>query len=260
MTFRLDIAPNRAHASDTDDGTNCTASSTAATITLAPDELPTLDQLADELFRDEAESAGDFAQQRSDPQTEDAPHEHADHYMLDAATAELIAAHGQLLRLETELQAKLAAARYGEREQRALSEMHARLQADFDNFRRRSERERADNRQALVGEVVNRLLPLADNFSRAARIGGEALNPEGFRRFATGVDLIGKQLDEVLASYGVEPIAAVGEIFDPHIHEAVAVERVAGHAPNTIFEEIVRGYRLGDTLLRAALVKVVAAS
>lgn len=244
------------------DDTNADANPTTETLTIAPDDLPTLDQLADELFRDEAAPVEQqrSASQSTEPRTSRASHEDEDQDALDTATAELIAAHGALHRLEAELQAKLAAAQHGERERLALAEAHARLQSDFDNFRRRSERDRVENEQALVGAVVNRLLPLADNFDRAAQIGEEALNPEGFRQFAVGVDLIGKQLGEVLASYGVVPVAAVGEIFDPHVHEAVAVEQVAGLAPNTIFEEIVRGYRLGDTLLRAALVKVVAGS
>lgn len=260
MTLRHNSASHRDLFSH--DDRDADANSITETLMIAPGDLPTLDQLADELFRDEA---APVEQQRSalhstEPPTSRASHEHEERDALDSATAELIAAHGALHRLEAELQAKLAAAQHGEQERLALAEAHARLQADFDNFRRRSERDREENQQALVGAVVNRLLPLADNFSRAAQMGEEALDLGGFRQFAVGVDLIGKQLDEVLASYGVVPVAAVGEIFDPHVHEAVAVEQVAGLAPNTIIEEIVRGYRLGDTLLRAALVKVVAGS
>jgi molecular chaperone GrpE len=72
------------------------------------------------------------------------------------------------------------------------------------------------------------------------------------------VELIGKQLNEVLESFGVQPIAAVGERFDPHIHEAVVTETTDEYEADTVIEELARGYRIGDRLLRPAMVKVAA--
>jgi molecular chaperone GrpE len=103
------------------------------------------------------------------------------------------------------------------------------------------------------------LLLIADNFRRALEISAETEKSEEFKQFALGIELIRKQLDDVLSSYGVEPVPAVGEVFDPHVHEAIATEKTGEVPPNTILEEIVRGYRLGDKLLRPAMVKVAAA-
>ena len=77
-----------------------------------------------------------------------------------------------------------------------------------------------------------------------------------FRHFLSGVDLIYKQLNGVLDALGVKPIAAVGEQFNPHIHEAVVTEATDDYEPDTVMQEIVAGYRLGDKLIRPALVKV----
>ena len=167
------------------------------------------------------------------------------------AVAELVATRSELRRIEGELQKS-------EAERDATLGSQARLQADFDNYRKRSERDRAEARQVLIGEVVEKLLPVVDNFRRAVEaqnaIGGDELS-----QFVVGVELIRKQLDDVLCSYGVEPIMAVGEIFDPHCHEAIATEARTDIPPGTILEEVVRGYRIGEKLLRPAAVKVAVA-
>jgi molecular chaperone GrpE len=99
-----------------------------------------------------------------------------------------------------------------------------------------------------------------DNLTRAldAERSVEGSESEEFRHFLHGVQLISKQLAEVLESFGVQPIAAVGERFDPHIHEAVVTEPSDEHEPDTVVEELARGYRIGDRLLRPAMVKVAA--
>jgi molecular chaperone GrpE len=99
-----------------------------------------------------------------------------------------------------------------------------------------------------------------DNLSRAvdAERSVETSESAEFRHFLHGVQLISKQLSEVLESFGVQPIAAVGERFDPHIHEAVVTEPSDEHEPDTVVEELARGYRIGDRLLRPAMVKVAA--
>jgi len=86
----------------------------------------------------------------------------------------------------------------------------------------------------------------------------ETTESKEFRHFLHGVELINKQLNEVLESLGVQPIAAVGERFDPHVHEAVACESSDEYEPDTVIEELTRGYRIGERLLRPAMVKVAA--
>src|ERR1700730_4669740 len=134
----------------------------------------------------------------------------------------------------------------------------ARRQADFDNFRKRIERERSETYNRSVADLVAKLLPVLDNLRRAVdtEASVEATESDEFRHFLNGVDLIHKQLSGVLEALGVKPVSAVGEVFDPHVHEAVVTEETDEHEPDTVIQEIVRGYRLGDKLLRPALVKV----
>lgn len=160
--------------------------------------------------------------------------------------AELIASRAELKRL----QVALAEA------QEAL----ARRQADFDNYRKRIERERGEAHNRVVAEVARKLLPVVDNLARAldTERSVEAGESKEFRHFLHGVELISKQLNDVLESFGVQPIASVGERFDPHVHEAVVTEASDEHEPDTVIEEMARGYRIGDRLLRPAMVKVAA--
>jgi molecular chaperone GrpE len=102
------------------------------------------------------------------------------------------------------------------------------------------------------------LLPVLDNLQRAldAERVVEVKESEEFRHFLHGVELINRQLGGVLESLGIQVIPTVGERFDPHVHEAVATEETAAHEPDTVTQEMQRGYRLGDKLLRPAMVKV----
>jgi molecular chaperone GrpE len=133
-----------------------------------------------------------------------------------------------------------------------------RRQAEFDNYRKRTERERGETYNRMVGDVAGKLLPVLDNLRRAldAEASMEATESEEFRHFLNGVELIYKQLNDVLEGLGVEPVAAVGQPFDPHVHEAVVTEQTEEFEPDTVMQELVRGYRLGDKLLRPAVVKV----
>ncbi len=160
--------------------------------------------------------------------------------------AELVASRAELKRLQTVL---------AEAQDALL-----RRQADFENYRKRVERERTESYNRVVAEAARKLLPVMDNLSRAldAERSVESSESEEFRHFLHGVQLISKQLSEVLESFGVQPIAAVGERFDPHIHEAVVTEPSDEHEPDTVVEELARGYRIGDRLLRPAMVKVAA--
>jgi len=162
------------------------------------------------------------------------------------ALAELVASRAELKRLQSALA--------------EAQEAVARRQADFENYRKRVERDRNETYNRVVGELVRKLLPVVDNLDRAldAERSVETSESKEFRHFLNGVELIAKQLDDVLESFGVEPIAAVGERFDPHVHEAVVTEPSDEHEPDTVIEELARGYRIGDRLLRPAMVKVSA--
>jgi molecular chaperone GrpE len=160
------------------------------------------------------------------------------------ATAELIATRAELRRVEAE--------------NAELKDRLARRQADFENYRKRVERERSETYNRVVADVAAKLLPVLDNLKRALETEAsvEASESDEFRHFLSGVDLIYKQLNGVLDALGVKPIAAVGEPFDPHVHEAVTAEVTDEYEPDTVMQEIVAGYRLGDKLIRPALVKV----
>jgi molecular chaperone GrpE len=160
--------------------------------------------------------------------------------------AELVASRAELKRL----QAALDEAKEGV----------ARRQADFENYRKRIERERGEAHQRVVGDVARKLLPVVDNLARAldAEKTVQSKESKEFRHFLHGVELIARQLNDVLESLGIQPIASVGERFDPHIHEAVVTEPSDKYEPDTVTEELARGYRIGDRLLRPAMVKVAA--
>ncbi len=158
--------------------------------------------------------------------------------------AELIATRAELKRVETQ--------------NAELKDRLARLQADFENYRKRVERERSETYNRVVADIAAKLLPVLDNLKRAldSEASVESAESDEFRHFLSGVDLIYKQLNGVLETLGVKPIAAVGEQFNPHIHEAVVSEATDDYEPDTVMQEIVAGYRLGDKLIRPALVKV----
>jgi molecular chaperone GrpE len=139
-----------------------------------------------------------------------------------------------------------------------LKDQLTRRQADFENYRKRIDRERSETYNRVVADVASKLLPVLDNLKRAleAESSVESSESDEFRHFLSGVDLIYKQLNGVLDALGVKPVAAVGEQFDPHIHEAVVTEATDDYEPDTVMQEIVAGYRLGDKLIRPALVKV----
>jgi molecular chaperone GrpE len=157
---------------------------------------------------------------------------------------ELVATRAELKRVQGEME--------------ELKDRLARRQADFENYRKRVERERTETYERVVADVAAKLLPVLDNLKRAldTEASMEAGESDEFRHFLSGVDLIFKQLSGVIEALGVKPVLAVGERFDPHIHEAVVSEPSDQHEPDTVMEEIIRGYRMGDKLIRPALVKV----
>ncbi|MHB1020895.1 MAG: nucleotide exchange factor GrpE [Acidobacteriaceae bacterium] len=126
----------------------------------------------------------------------------------------------------------------------------ARLQAEFDNARKREARERADFRDFAVSGAVEQFLPVLDNFQLALNAQGTA------EQLRAGVELIVKQMEEALRAVGVQAIEAVGTQFDPRIHEALGSIETNEAPDQQVMEEVRRGYRIKEKLLRPALVKV----
>jgi molecular chaperone GrpE len=140
--------------------------------------------------------------------------------------------------------------------QRQRDEYYDRLlrkTAEFDNYRKRIERDRQSMAEAAAADLVRDLLPLVDDLERALKADATAEAAEPYRR---GVELIHRQLLEILRKRGVTAIEAVGADFDPHYHEAVAYDVAKGRRDGEIIEEFARGYMLGDRLIRPAMVKV----
>jgi molecular chaperone GrpE len=137
----------------------------------------------------------------------------------------------------------------GERDQ--LVDRLARLQAEFENARKREARERADFRDFAVSGAVEQFLPVLDNFQLAL---GSAGSVEQLR---TGIELIVKQMEEVLRTLNVQPVESVGVRFDPRVHEALESVDRNDLPDHQVLEEVRRGYRIRDRLLRPALVRIV---
>ncbi len=141
------------------------------------------------------------------------------------------------------------------REKDALQDRLLRTAAEFDNYRKRVDRDRRDQAEAATADALADLLPIVDDLERAlkAPTGAET---DAFRK---GVELIHQQMIELLRKRGVRAIDAVGADFDPRYHQAVAQESSPDHREGEVIEEFARGYMLGDRLLRPAMVKVAKA-
>jgi molecular chaperone GrpE len=136
----------------------------------------------------------------------------------------------------------------GERD--ALYDRLARLQAEFDNFRKRQMKEQQDFRDYALTNAIQTLLPILDSLDRALQT-----EPEG-PEFRKGVELIDRQFHDALSKLGVEPIEAKGQPFDPNQHQAVQMVESKNIPDNHVADELQRGYRLKDRLLRPAMVTV----
>lgn len=137
------------------------------------------------------------------------------------------------------------------REERdALKDRLARLQAEFDNARKREMKERQDARDYAVQSAVEPFLGVMDNFALAQKAQGSV------EQLRAGVELILKQMEEALRGLNVQPVETVGAQFDPRVHEALGSEEREDVPDHQITEEIRRGYKLRDKLLRPALVKI----
>ena len=137
------------------------------------------------------------------------------------------------------------------KERDALVDRLARLQAEFENARKRAEKEKADFKDYALGSVVEQFLPVLDNFELALKSTGS------LEQLRAGVELIVKQMEEILRGLQVQPVATVGEEFDPRHHEAMGSVEREDLPDQHVAEEVRRGYKLREKLLRPALVRVV---
>ena len=141
-------------------------------------------------------------------------------------------------------------------ERDALQDRLLRTAAEFDNYRKRVERERKDLSEFVAADVLTEVLPILDNFERAL----QAPAPPEADSFRKGIELIHKQMLEMLRKRGVKPIEALGTNFDPNFHQAVIHEASSNHREGEVMQELQRGYMLGERLLRPAMVKVAKSS
>jgi molecular chaperone GrpE len=136
----------------------------------------------------------------------------------------------------------------GEKDQ--LLDRLARLQAEFDNARKREAKERGDAREYTIGNTIEPFLGVMDNFQLALKAQGSA------DQLRTGVELILKQMEEALKGLQVQAVETVGTQFDPRIHEALGSVETTEHPDHQVLEEIRRGYKIREKLLRPALVRI----
>jgi molecular chaperone GrpE len=136
-------------------------------------------------------------------------------------------------------------------ERDTLIDRVARLQAEFENARKRTAREQQDFRDYALTDALKALLPILDSFERALQTSSADKS-----EFRGGVELIYKQLQDALVKLGLRPIPAKGEPFDPHLHEAIEMVETTDAPDHQIVEELQRGYKLKDRLLRPAMVRV----
>ena len=141
------------------------------------------------------------------------------------------------------------------REKDALQDRLLRTAAEFDNYRKRIDRERRDQADAALADALEDLLPIMDNLERAL----QAPSGDTGDAFRKGVELIHQLMAELLRKRGVKAIECVGADFDPRFHQAVVQEVSPDHREGEVMEEFRRGYMLGERLLRPAMVKVAKA-
>jgi molecular chaperone GrpE len=141
-------------------------------------------------------------------------------------------------------------------EKESIQDRLLRTAAEFDNYRKRVERERRELSEFAASDVLSELLPILDNFERALQASAP---PEG-EALRKGIDLIHRQMLDLLRKRGVKRIEALGADFDPKIHQAVIHETSDAHREGEVMDVLQPGYMLGDRLLRPAMVKVAKSS
>jgi molecular chaperone GrpE len=146
-----------------------------------------------------------------------------------------------------------------QQERDELQDRLLRTAAEFDNYRKRTDRERRELSDFITIDILRDMLPIVDDLERALAVPANVANNPEYAAFHQGVTLIHRQWLDTLKRRGVEPLDVVGKPFDPEWHEAVAHEAADGRPDGEITAEIRRGYRIGARLLRAAMVKVAKA-
>jgi molecular chaperone GrpE len=136
-------------------------------------------------------------------------------------------------------------------ERDSLLDRVARLQAEFENARKRASREQQEFRDYALADTVKTFLPVVDSFELALRAEGGKKS-----EFRSGVELIYKQLQDALLKLGLQPIEAKGSQFDPHLHEAIEMVDTTDAPDHEVLDELQRGYKLKDRLVRPAMVRV----
>ncbi len=165
------------------------------------------------------------------------PADGADSSTAAAPQALGVAAEGELERLKQEKQ--------------ELLDRMARLQAEFDNARKRAAREQQEFREYAIAGAITPLLPILDSLERALHFEGASTAD-----LRAGVELIQKQLLDALGKLGLSPVRAKGELFDPHLHQAIEMVETDEVLDQHVFDELQPGYKLKDRLLRPAMVRV----
>lgn len=146
-------------------------------------------------------------------------------------------------------------------ERNEIQEKSDRRIKDFENFKYRMDRERRGSFIDQIANLASQMLPVLDNLDRALDMvpaSAEKKTPE-FQQMFDGIVLVNQQLNEVFAGMGVTSISCVGETFDPNFHEAVATDELSDLPPNTVSGEMLRGYRIGNKVIRHSMVKVATA-
>jgi len=147
-------------------------------------------------------------------------------------------------------------------EKQELAETMNRRSTDFENFRNRTERERAEIFRSVLSNLAGKILPVIDNLGRAldSAANHSTDTSSDFQNFIDGVGLINHQLADVLEGMGIQPIKSVGQPFDPNFHEAVATVQTDDFPHNTVVAELLCGYQIDNKVIRPSMVKVSASA
>ena len=164
---------------------------------------------------------------------------------------------GKSKELRRQLEAAEEAVSSARLEAKEATDRHLRLAAEMENMRRRHQKDRQDQLFYGNAELITRILPLLDNFHRALDHAPEsAAGDPVVEQWVSGLQMVVRQFEEILAGVGVEAIEAVGKPFDPNEHQAVVAEPSDEHEDGQVTAELQRGYRLRDRVLRPTMVKV----
>jgi molecular chaperone GrpE len=167
----------------------------------------------------------------------------------------------QVFELQNEVQLLQGKLRELREERNEIQEKSDQRLKDFQNYKYRMDRERRGSHIDQVAAVTEKLLPALDNLDRALESAQklDGKKSDDFQQFYDGIVLVNKQVREMLSAMGVEPIKTIGETFDPNFHEAVAAENRDDLPPNSILDEMLRGYRIGNRVIRHSMVRVTTA-